>query len=88
VRVTQSLCPACYRLLPAAIFEKEERLYIRKICPEHGEFEDLYYGDWGCTTSSTIGNTRVEVLEYLTLTWRLPARLTAACALCIINTQP
>jgi len=47
VRVTQSLCPACYRLLPAAIFEKEERLYIRKICPEHGEFEDLYYGDVG-----------------------------------------
>ncbi|BCU67272.1 radical SAM protein [Sulfolobales archaeon HS-7] len=47
VRVTESLCPACYRLLPAAIFEKDERLYIRKICPDHGEFEDLYYGDVG-----------------------------------------
>lgn len=47
VRVTHSLCPVCYRLLPATIFEKENRLYIRKICPDHGEFEDLYYGDSG-----------------------------------------
>jgi len=46
-RVTHSPCPVCYRLLPAVIFEKEDRLYIRKICPEHGEFEDLYYGDVG-----------------------------------------
>jgi len=45
VRVTHSLCPVCYRLLPATIFEKEGKLFIRKICPEHGEFEDLYYGD-------------------------------------------
>jgi uncharacterized radical SAM superfamily Fe-S cluster-containing enzyme len=47
VRLTHSLCPACYRLLPATIFEKENKLYIRKICPDHGEFEDLYYGDVG-----------------------------------------
>ncbi|MEM0278371.1 tetraether lipid synthase Tes [Metallosphaera sp.] len=47
IRVTHSLCPACYRLLPATIFEKDEKMYIRKICPEHGEFEDLYYGDVG-----------------------------------------
>jgi Predicted Fe-S oxidoreductases len=45
VRVTSSLCPVCYRLLPAVIFEKEDKLYIRKVCPDHGEFEDLYYGD-------------------------------------------
>ncbi|MCY0850164.1 tetraether lipid synthase Tes [Sulfuracidifex metallicus] len=47
VRLTHSLCPACYRLLPATILEKENKLYIRKICPDHGEFEDLYYGDVG-----------------------------------------
>jgi len=47
IRVTHSLCPACYRLLPATIFEKEKRLFIRKVCPDHGEFEDLYYGDVG-----------------------------------------
>ncbi|MEM3352816.1 MAG: radical SAM protein [Saccharolobus sp.] len=45
IRVTHSPCPACYRLLPAVIFEKEGKLFIRKICPDHGEFEDLYYAD-------------------------------------------
>ncbi len=45
VRRTQSLCPYCQRLLPAIIVEREGKLYIRKECPEHGEFEDLYFGD-------------------------------------------
>ncbi|MEB2792683.1 MAG: radical SAM protein [Caldisphaeraceae archaeon] len=42
---TTSLCPVCMRLLPARIFERDGKVYIRKICPEHGEFEELYYGD-------------------------------------------
>ncbi|AFH42833.1 tetraether lipid synthase Tes [Fervidicoccus fontis] len=44
VRVTQSVCPYCERLIPAIIVERNDKLYIRKVCPEHGEFEDLYYG--------------------------------------------
>lgn len=44
---TQSLCPACLRLLPAVIVERQGKVYIRKECPEHGEFEELYYGDVG-----------------------------------------
>ena len=45
VRHTESICPYCQRLLPAVIVEREDKLYIRKECPEHGEFEDLYFGD-------------------------------------------
>ncbi len=45
VRVTHSLCPYCQRLLPAIIIEREGKLYIRKVCPTHGEIEDLYYED-------------------------------------------
>ena len=45
LRNTLSLCPVCYRLLPAVIFERNEKVYIRKICPEHGEVEELYFGD-------------------------------------------
>ncbi len=45
VAYTMSLCPQCYRLLPARIYEREGRIWIRKICPEHGEVEELYYGD-------------------------------------------
>jgi len=45
VRYTQSICPICERLLPAVIFERDGKLYLRKECPEHGAFEDLYYGN-------------------------------------------
>ncbi len=45
LRHTSSVCPVCYRLLPAIIFERDGAVYIRKECPEHGEFEDLYWGD-------------------------------------------
>lgn len=44
-RYTNSVCPYCERLIPAIIIERENKLYIRKTCPEHGLIEDLYYGD-------------------------------------------
>uniref|UniRef100_A0A7C2Z9S7 Radical SAM protein n=1 Tax=Ignisphaera aggregans TaxID=334771 RepID=A0A7C2Z9S7_9CREN len=45
IRFTSSLCPQCFRILPAAIIEREGALYIRRTCPEHGEVEELYYSD-------------------------------------------
>lgn len=45
VKYTSSLCPYCYRLLPAIIFERNSKIYIRRICPEHGEVEEVYFGD-------------------------------------------
>ncbi len=43
---TLSLCPHCYSLLPATVFRREGKVYMRKVCPEHGEFEELYFGDY------------------------------------------
>jgi uncharacterized radical SAM superfamily Fe-S cluster-containing enzyme len=43
--LTMSVCPYCYRVLPSVIVERENKVYIRKTCPEHGEIEELYYGD-------------------------------------------
>ena len=45
IRVVSTLCPVCMRLLPGRVFERDGKVYIRKVCPEHGEFEELYYGD-------------------------------------------
>ena len=46
---TVSLCPVCYRRLPALLYVKDNKVLMRKICPEHGEFEEVYWG----TTSFT-----------------------------------
>lgn len=45
VKYTLSVCPTCYRLIPALVYEKEDKIWIRKNCPEHGEVEDVYWGD-------------------------------------------
>ncbi|RLE83979.1 MAG: radical SAM protein, partial [Thermoprotei archaeon] len=45
VAKTLSLCPYCISLLKAIIFERGNKMFIRKTCPEHGEIEELYWGD-------------------------------------------
>ena len=43
---TKSICPDCNRTIPADIFARDDKVYISKTCPEHGFFEDLYFGDY------------------------------------------
>jgi len=47
IKSTDSLCPECLAVVPATIYEDEGKVYISKACPEHGEFNDLYWGDYG-----------------------------------------
>jgi hypothetical protein len=44
IRHTQSICPECNRVLPAEVFERDGKIYMRKVCPQHGETEELYFG--------------------------------------------
>ena len=45
LKKTKSICPECYKVLEATIYEEEGRVYIRKECTEHGLFEDIYWSD-------------------------------------------
>jgi len=40
-----SICPVCLRRIPMRIYEEDEVIYLEKTCPEHGKFEDVYWGD-------------------------------------------
>lgn len=40
-----SVCPECLRKVPMRIFEEDGVIYLEKTCPEHGKFEDVYWGD-------------------------------------------
>ena len=31
--------------IPMRIYEEEGVIYLEKTCPEHGKFEDIYWGD-------------------------------------------
>src|SRR3990172_1866171 len=42
---TRSLCPICKQVIDAQIYLRENRVYLRKRCPEHGQYEALIFGD-------------------------------------------
>ncbi len=41
-RETVSICPECLERIPAVVQEEDDgQIYMRKTCPEHGDFKDL-----------------------------------------------
>jgi uncharacterized radical SAM superfamily Fe-S cluster-containing enzyme len=46
IKNTKSICPECFQVLDATIFEESNKVYIKKHCPVHGEFQDLYWSDY------------------------------------------
>lgn len=44
---TKSICPECLKVLDAEVFEQDGEVLLRKECPEHGSFQDVYWSD--CT---------------------------------------
>lgn len=46
IKPTRSLCPECLKQLDATIYEDDGKVFIRKECPEHGAFHELYWSDY------------------------------------------
>ncbi len=46
IRRTLSVCPECKSLIRAIVFERDGEVKIRKYCPDHGEFEEVYWSDY------------------------------------------
>ena len=44
-KTTSSICPFCKEIIVAEIFERDGGVWIKKECPEHGTFEDIYWSD-------------------------------------------
>ncbi|TDO30421.1 hypothetical protein EV643_13835 [Kribbella sp. VKM Ac-2527] len=45
VEFTRSICPVCKVVIDAQVNIRDDKVYLRKRCREHGEFEALVYGD-------------------------------------------
>ena len=45
IKKTRSLCPTCNSVLGAEIVEEEGKIWLKRTCPEHGEFRNLYWSD-------------------------------------------
>src|SRR6266851_2093548 len=42
---TRSICPECKRVIDAHILLRDNKVFMRKRCPQHGQFEALVFGD-------------------------------------------
>jgi len=45
VEYTKSICPVCKVVVDAQVNLRDDKVYLRKRCKEHGPFEALVYGD-------------------------------------------
>ncbi|MEM4140266.1 MAG: radical SAM protein [Nitrososphaeria archaeon] len=46
IKYTRSLCPVCYKVIPAEIYVEDNIVYMRKSCEVHGDFKDIYMSDY------------------------------------------
>ena len=51
--LTRTICPECRRVLDGHVLIREGKVYLRRRCPEHGQFEALVYGDAQLYTNSS-----------------------------------
>jgi len=51
--LTRSICPDCRRVIDAHILIRDNKVFMRKRCPDHGLFEALVYGDARQYTNSS-----------------------------------
>lgn len=46
IKSTKSICPECLQALDAEIYEDGGKVFIKKECPQHGGFQELYWSDY------------------------------------------
>ncbi|MCW4010894.1 MAG: radical SAM protein [Candidatus Bathyarchaeota archaeon] len=46
IKSTKSICPECFQALDAEIYEDGGKVFIKKTCPQHGEYRELYWSDY------------------------------------------
>jgi hypothetical protein len=65
--LTRSICPECRRVIDAHILLRDNKVYMRKRCPEHGLFEGLVYSDAQAYTAAARFNKPGTIpLEFTT----------------------
>jgi hypothetical protein len=45
IKKTRSLCPTCNTVIDAEIAEEDGKIWLKRTCPEHGFFRNLYWSD-------------------------------------------
>ena len=57
--LTRSICPNCRKVIDAKVVLRDNKVYMRKRCPDCGPFEALVYGDAQAYTSQARYNNKI-----------------------------
>ena len=60
LRSTTSICPRCKRLLNAQLLERDGRVVLARVCPDHGPFEAVVYGHLHLRSATVIDGVRFD----------------------------
>ncbi|MCI0689951.1 MAG: radical SAM protein [Sporichthyaceae bacterium] len=80
VEYTKSVCPVCKVVVDAQVNIRDNKVYLRKRCGEHGWFEALVYGD----AQAYLGSARFNKPGTIPLTFQTEVRdgCPSDCGLC------
>jgi len=63
IKKTKSLCPQCLTIVDAEVYEDQDKVMIKKVCKEHGEFENTYWSSEDLYMKASKFNHKGEGIE-------------------------
>ena len=78
--LTRSICPKCRRVIDAKIVLRDNKVFMRKRCPDCGSFEALVYADAEATPVSASSTSRGRSRLPTERTFEKGVPTTAVCA--------
>ena len=84
--LTRSICPTCRRAIDAKILLRDNKVYMHKRCPEHGQFEALIYGDAQAYTEQSSSTNQARFPCNSAQKWFMAARMIVVYAQIISST--
>ncbi len=91
---TISVCPVCLSRVPAVVEERDGRVYLRKLCPDHGDEEVLLASDarlyWVADPrgGTACGSACCATNHSCTLVFEITERCNLTCPTCFAASSP
>jgi hypothetical protein len=87
IKKTETLCNACLKTIPAEVYESNNKIYMKKICKEHGSSTQLHRLD-DPQIYNFISKLRIDGCSPAGLFLEITRRCNLDCNYCYTNSGP
>lgn len=78
IHKTTSLCNECYRHIPGVVYEKDDKIFLTKKCPEHGIMEEVVEID----TEFYYNTQRTDTSQFVSVMFEVTNKCQLECPHC------